>query len=185
MHHCSAHMHARPHVYAALSHISTCIRMHALLRSAQPSVSTISGAARHMSSAAAKGGGHKNKFKLVATDLDGTFMRDAGLPPWLQVGTVCAIRVCACMHACATHTAPRHRTTIECTSFKACDHSHSVQCNVGPTECVAITLTLYNAMWAQRNVSRSLSLCTMQCGPNGMCRAHSQFGQKNIRVVQL
>jgi hypothetical protein len=104
LHHCIAHMHVSPRVYAALSHTSTCIRMHALLRSAQPSVSTISGSARHMSSAAAKGGGHKNKFKLVATDLDGTFMRDAGLPPWLQVGTVCAI--CAYMHACATRTVP-------------------------------------------------------------------------------
>mmetsp|Transcript_4392 Transcript_4392/g.11144 ORF Transcript_4392/g.11144 Transcript_4392/m.11144 type:complete len:364 (-) Transcript_4392:745-1836(-) len=26
----------------------------------------------------------KGKYKLVATDLDGTFMRDEGLPPWLQ-----------------------------------------------------------------------------------------------------
>ena len=41
-----------------------------------------------MSSAAAKGGANKHKFKLVATDLDGTFMREDGLPPWLQVGDI-------------------------------------------------------------------------------------------------
>jgi hypothetical protein len=78
-------------------------------------------------------------------------------------------RLChKCMHACA-HALPRDTAPqLNAQAWKR-----------------ALTLTLYNALRAQRNVSRPLSLCAMQCGPNGMCRAHSQFGQRNVRVVQL